>query len=164
MQTRLTNSFITSACLISAQTLPPLPGRQAHSGPRRPPQPLPWPWGWHTGVTHLGGPGQWPACGDMPGNWGHSPGAGGGTLGGTVPVGAQGTSRHSVPIVTSCLVLATRQTGRGPSRAARCWHLTLLAPCPAEAGTGNRLASPWGLCGMGRGVQGERLPVPKCSR
>lgn len=163
MQTRLTNSFITSARLISAQTLPHAPWETGTLWTPPPPAPP-----LAVGLAHRGhtpgGPGQWPACGDTPGNWGHGPGAGGGTLRDTMPIGAQGTRRHSVPIVTSCPVLATRQTGRGPSRAARCWHPTLLAPCPAGAGSGTRLASLWGLCGMEMGVQGERLPVPKCSR
>lgn len=156
MQTRLTNSFITSARLISAQTLP---RARWETGTLRPPaaptQPLPWPWVWHTWGIRLGGPGQRPALGDTPGNWGHSLRAGGGTCGGTVPVGSQGTCQHSVPIVPS-----TRHVpdwpGAGPCRPAlasdpagslpgRGWHrhppgVTTGAAWGGKVGAGGALA------------------------
>lgn len=142
MQARPTNSFITSTRLISAQTLPCACWETSTHQPHRAYPASAMAMGLaHVGRIHRGQ--------DSPGLRAHT-----GKLGawswdrrGHCGCWTQGTHWHALPIVTSSPVLATRQTGRKPGPAARCWHPTPLAPCPAGAGTGTCLASPWGCMG-----------------
>lgn len=70
-----------------------------------------------------------------------------------MPIGAWRLHWHHVP--TSSPVLSTCQGGQEPGPAAQRWHPTLLALCPAGAGTGNRLALPWDCVEWRGGCKGS---------
>lgn len=94
----------------------------------------------------------------MASSWGHARKLGTRSRVGGARPGTRCPLEHggSVGILCpSCPVLSTRQAGREPGSAAQHWHPTLLALCPALAGTGARLALLWGCVGWRGGCEGS---------
>lgn len=145
---------------MSAQTVPCAHQETGTLCPALPvsPPPLLWSWLWHSWGTRLGQGGCEQESGWLMGTrqeiWDMVLGQAVAPPGALCPLEAGGC-------VAPSLVLATCQAGQELGCAARREHPALLAPCPAGAGTGT-MASPWGLRGMGRWVQGEHLPMPRC--
>lgn len=77
-----------------------------------------------------------------------------------MPIGAWRPCWHLVPTVASSPVLSTLQAGQEPGPAAQRWHPTLLALCPAGAGTGTRLALLWDCVGWRGGHKGSVCRCP----